>query len=303
MKSNRTWERFDSDTRWNMHESVPVYCSVCFTPFHSVLFSFHGWSEFSIPCVLIGEANRAMENLELEGIWHIFHRLVSIGFRLPFDIYHNIPSIASSSYPLEHLIVMNEVTGSTASPRLPVHQVSPSAVVSMAATVDPTLINETLSPYLNPAELSAALVDAVQRGQLDKLKQLVEVYDYDVNTPDREDCSCTSCIIWLFDCSIDRLIDCLIWNSSIDWLIDWLQWSSGPRWITTCHASNTWWTAEQMWIILAENYVPLLYIGPRSWAIWRRWCVWWITARMPPLWTAMAAARCILHVKGDFPIS
>ncbi|XP_055345625.1 palmitoyltransferase ZDHHC17-like [Paramacrobiotus metropolitanus] len=40
-----------------------------------------------------------------------------------------------------------------------------------------------------PAELSAALVDAVQRGNMEKLQRLVDLYRYDVNTPDKEDCS------------------------------------------------------------------------------------------------------------------
>ncbi|OQV17462.1 Palmitoyltransferase ZDHHC17 [Hypsibius exemplaris] len=78
-----------------------------------------------------------------------------------------------------------------ASQPFPNHTVYPSYssnVPSTASAVaDPA--KEVLSPYLPPAELSAALVDASQRGNLERLKQLVEAYDYDVNTPDREDCS------------------------------------------------------------------------------------------------------------------
>lgn len=52
-----------------------------------------------------------------------------------------------------------------------------------------TQVKPVIEESFTPAELSAALVDAVQRGNLERLSRLVELYNYDVNTPDREDCT------------------------------------------------------------------------------------------------------------------
>lgn len=68
----------------------------------------------------------------------------------------------------------------------PPQTISPSQSTLPITSLSPTAHSE--ERFTQP-ELSAALVDAVQRGNVDRLQKLVELYDYDVNIPDKEDCA------------------------------------------------------------------------------------------------------------------